>query len=208
MNWKSASKRIVDFVGSATDVVLVGPLADPAFIPKDGLCIFVDGGATHAHGRAGLSVGDGDSCPEKLDVQLPQDKDVSDLGFVLQSLPQTVTNLLTVGFLGGRRDHEWLNMGEFHRFLTTRQQSRIDIDVGNGNGNGGRFFSAGRFSMDIHGTFSLLCLQPAQIQLTGSCRFPLLTATRIEHLSSHGLSNQGFGNIDLETDRPVLCWQS
>lgn len=202
MNWKSANKSVLDFVGAASHVILVGPLAEPMLIPSEGLCIFVDGGAKFSAHRSGLRIGDGDSYPLDLDVRLPQDKDISDLGFVLESLPQKVTTLTAVGFLGGRKDHEWLNIGAFHQFLSTRRQAQVSLD------SSIRFFSAGTASLKVQGVFSLLSLDPVLITLTGSCRFPLNTPTRIERLSSRGLSNVGAGLVTLETDAPVLLMMS
>ena len=200
MSWKNESKRIAEFAGSTSCLTVIGPLAKS--LPKPSHpTIFVDGGAKLDFRRSGLRVGDGDSSTLDLDVRLPFEKDISDLGFVLQSLPLTVKDIYMIGFLGERRDHEWINLGESHRFLRMRKQTQIFFD------ESGTFFSSGEFDFEIQGLFSLLTFSPTLIQMTGACRYPLPEAKLIHPLSSHGLSNEGNGFIHFQCDQPALIWK-
>lgn len=161
--------------------------------------IFVDGGTGCRQGTEGLAVGDGDSHAGDLDEQLNPNKDYSDLSYVLASLPAHLSEASLVGFLGGRRDHEWANLGEAHAFLKQRHspmQLHFEPQISG--------FNAGKWQLEINETFSLLCLETAMVRLTGECQYPLHQKTGLEPLCSHGLSNVGFGTITLNTDSPVF----
>ena len=177
---------------------LIGPLYQGNAHFEDPV-IFVDGGAQFRKVSEGLSVGDGDSHSEAMDEKLNPNKNYSDLAYVLSSLPAHFHEVCLYGFIGGRRDHEWANVGEVHAFLQTRYQPtklHFESEVTG--------FSAGKWQLEINAPFSLLCMEVAKVKLTGDCRYPLKQATKIEPLSSHGLSNIGKGSITLETNKPVF----
>lgn len=144
-------------------------------------------------------MGDGDSHVGKLDEQLNPNKDYSDLSYVLASLPAHFSEAGLFGFLGGRRDHEWANLGEAYAFLKQRHQSmqlHFESQISG--------FTAGQWQLEISEAFSLLCLETARVKLTGECQYQLKQKTRLEPLCSHGLSNIGNGTITLKTDAPVF----
>lgn len=188
---------------SVQEVTLVGPLAAPrAKWPEP--CIFIDGGSRH-QGQSPLhiSVGDGDSSVEQVDHLLPAAKDFSDLAYVLRHMPQHLSRLSMVGFLGGRRDHELINLGEIHRFLCTRPKpTECDLDWSVCG------FSAGKWPLQLKGVFSVVALEPTQLTMTGDCAYPLPVATPLGVLSSHGLSNEGFGIVEIRNDGPVFVFKN
>jgi thiamine pyrophosphokinase len=166
--------------------------------------IYVDGG-TKFRGRKVLedfptiSVGDGDSGQANLDVRLPPDKDYSDLAFALRGLPETIREVQMLGFLGGRRDHELMVLGEVHHFLTGKGKFtmvRLDNEV--------FAFSGGPLKMEVEGRFSLAVLEPAAVTVTGACRYQLKTPTPLRPLSSHGLSNEGNGMVTVTATSPCF----
>lgn len=164
--------------------------------------IWVDGGANHRRQgaeRMGYSVGDGDSFCGQLDHYLHTDKDQSDLAFVLERLPAHFVEVILLGFLGARRDHELFNLGEVHHFLrAAKQPTRARFE------HGVYAYSRGEWVFECHGVFSLAVLEPTKITLVGACKFQLTTPTKIAPLSSLGLSNRGFGTITLNTRAPAF----
>ena len=177
---------------------LVGPLfqGEQSFVDP---VIFVDGGTSYRQQDEGLAVGDGDSHRGDLDERLNPNKDYSDLSYVLASLPAHFNEASLQGFLGGRRDHEWANLGEAHAFLKQRHQPMQVHFESLISG-----FTAGEWQLEINETFSLLCLETARVKMTGACQYRLNQKTRLEPLCSHGLSNIGNGTITLKTDGPVF----
>ena len=177
---------------------LVGPLYQGTNTFENPV-LFIDGGAEFRHADEGLSVGDGDSFVGKLDETLDRHKNYSDLAYALASIPAHFYEIHLHGFLGGRRDHEWVNIGEAAAFLKHRHQTtQLHFD------SAFTGFSAGQWQLEINGTFSVLCIESAKITLTGECEYPLNQATQLEPLSSHGLSNAGSGKIQLKTNSPVF----
>lgn len=193
--------------GGCRRVTLVGPTLERA--PRAGQLreplIWVDGGADHrrAQAPAGFAVGDGDSARGKLDQYLNADKDYSDLAFVLRRLPAHFAEVVLLGFLGARRDHELFNLGEVHHFLAaagTPTRARFDRDI--------VACSKGEWRFRSHSVFSLAAIEPATVTLTGACKYPLTAPTLIAPLASFGLSNQGAGRITLRTDGPVFIFKA
>jgi len=190
-------------------VTLIGPVLARA--PRAGRLreplIWVDGGADHRapifRDRPGIAVGDGDSAKSRLDHYLPEDKNYSDLAFVLRRIPAHFFEVVLLGFLGGRRDHELFNLGEAHHFLAGREEPtrmRFDHSV--------RAFSKGEWQLHNHAAFSLAVIEPATVTLTGPCKYPIAEPTTITPLSSFGLSNRSQGELILRTDGPVFIIES
>ena len=184
------------------EVTLVGPLVDSQ-IQFDDPVIFVDGGAHGRIGDHGLCVGDGDSWSGPMDIQLPTEKDFSDLAFALSLIPEHFQCLHLHGFLGGRRDHELFNLGEVFQFLQRRLSDTtvlFDQEV--------IAYSAGQWSLAIEGTFSLGALIPTEVTLSGSCKYPITEGTVVSPLSSLGLSNEGHGKILLTNNAPIFIFRN
>ncbi len=180
------------------NISIVGPFHPDPFIADEPV-IFVDRGTCARRNNEGLSVGDGDSFPGKLDIALNPDKDFSDLAFVLDAIPRQYSMVTLIGFLGGRRDHEYFNLGAAQRFLINRDgPARIcfeDAIFG---------YSSGRWEFRRMGCFSIAAVEPVLLTLAGDCRYPLPDKTRFSALSSLGLSNHGSGTIYMHNDGPVF----
>lgn len=184
-------------------MTLVGPLADPqASWPTP--AIFVDrGNQFQTNHPLHISVGDGDSAARPVDQPLPEAKDFSDLAFALSQLSPAVRKVILLGFLGGRRDHEWMGLGETFRFLSQRTHPCACSFDGKIDG-----FSAGEWALDLRGVFSVLALKDTRLQLTGECRFQLPRLEPFSALSSHGLSNEGHGPVNLICEDPVFIFKN
>ena len=193
---------------AGADVLLVGPMLERAPSWPDCAILFVDGGARwQAHlptdfPHPTLSVGDGDSHTSgDLDIALPVEKDYSDLGYALQLLPErTAVSLTLTGFLGGRRDHEWINFGEVARFLEGRDRTLARFD------DAVIALSAGQHALDHHGPFSLVNFSGGHTRITGDVDFPLTRSTWLAPHSSHGLSNGARGAFQVWCEVPTLCF--
>lgn len=197
--WEQFLKALQHF----DEMAIVGPFANPR---KDWPvpAIFVDS-ASRFQGDDPLhvSVGDGDSSLNELDVMLPPEKDFSDLAYVLSQIPAHIRRLSMVGFLGGRRDHELLNLGEIHRFLQKRSAPvECDLDWAV------CAFSEGQWPLLLKGLFSLIVFAPTEVQLTGACRYPIAQPKTLEIVSSFGLSNEGFGEVELRCRGPVFVFKN
>ena len=182
-------------------IMLVGPLADSDLDLLDPV-IFVDGGSIRRENDIGLSLGDGDSFDGHLDHLLETDKDYSDLAFALSLLGNEFERIEMFGFLGGRRDHELLNLGEVFHFLAGRTRpatAHLDHAI--------EAFSRGNWQIEVHGTFSLVAFNNAVVSLSGDCKYEIPKDTSISPVSSFGLSNEGHGTIWLETDSPMFLFR-
>ena len=208
--------RRITLVGPMPVAVPV-PMEPPGPAASEAPVIWVDGGANHrrqcadnadnadnAHGeKPGFAVGDGDSFDGKLDQYLDPDKDYSDLAYVLGRLGSRFAEVVLLGFLGARRDHELFNLGEVHHFLAaakTPTTARFDNCL--------NAYSSGQWTFEADGIFSLAVLEAATVQLRGACQFPIPTPTRIAPLKSLGLSNRGFGEITLTTRGPAFVFKA
>ena len=189
--------------GEGGCVTLVGPVLSSVVSGLVEPVVWVDGGADwRGDFSAGFAVGDGDSCGGELDQYLDINKDFSDLGYVLRRLPGGFDEVILRGFLGGRRDHEWFNLGEAHHFLKAATVPKVVRFV-----SGLTAYSAGEWRFSADDLFSLAALESATVRLSGACQFPISTPTKITAFSSFGLSNIGFGEIVLHTDAPVFVFQ-
>jgi len=182
-----------------SEITLVGPM-HPSNTCFDDPVIFVDGGSKYRKNMEGYLIGDGDSyIGGKLDQLLNPDKDFSDLAYVLHRLTNNFSYVKLQGFLGGRRDHELFNFGETHNLLKCRDSStmlKFDDSV--------VAVSEGHWQFEITELFSIAVIQSTAIKLTGKCQYQCLQEKLFHPLSSHGLSNRGFGTIYLNCQGPVF----
>jgi thiamine pyrophosphokinase len=189
------------------EVALVGPLG-PALPDdlQDRHVIAVDGGARFVS-RIDLWVGDGDSLgvppPECPRFELPVEKEESDLAFALSRIPAGVALLHLWGFWGGRRDHEWFNLGEVNRWLRDRPDAQAWFYDDSGAVRA-RLLTRG--NLEITGGFSMATLEAASLTLTGACQYAISKPMVLPPLSSRGLSNHGTGGVRIESDRPVVIF--
>ncbi|NKB76130.1 MAG: hypothetical protein GKR96_03555 [Gammaproteobacteria bacterium] len=188
---------------SQATIVLVGPLYQPhdSWERFDEPVIFVDGGAHFRRDKEGYTLGDGDSYHDILDTSLNCEKDFSDLAFALNHLSPNFTHVTLLGFLGGRRDHEFFNFGEVQKFIQShspRTTVLFDKDV--------VAFSAGEWEFDVSGLFSLGALETTSFVMTGECKYQVPEPTKLPPLSSLGLSNFGHGTIKINCAGPMLLF--
>lgn len=201
----------LDSIKTENQITLVGPLYNQphhATMPT----VYVDGGANFRSPITTfptISVGDRDSVAGhlELDLVLPSEKDYSDFSFVLSHLPVGIRYVKLLGFTGGRLDHQLANLGELHVFLGQRQTRTqvdfVEIEEGSVRVSG---FTPGEWHYRINGTFSIFVMQTAQVEITGECRYQLKPFTELEAFGSHGLSNIGFGNIRVWSDKPCFVF--
>ncbi len=193
-------------------ITLIGPLfskSDLPLLPKSSNIILIDGGQNHHSEIARylsipdslFTVGDGDSSNGAMNYLLPKEKDYSDLSFVLQNLPNTVKKINLYGLLGGRKDHEFINLGEVHQYLTQNvnctQIQFADKIIG---------FNSGIHQYDIHNIFSVVTMTTAELSISGRCKYQTNGNSTFLPLSSLGLSNIGFGTIDFESNSPFFIF--
>lgn len=188
-------------------LTIVGPVTDkvPSHL-KMHPQLLVDGGANIKNkSKMCFSIGDGDSFSKKLDLILPKRKDFSDLAFSLNIIPKHITVTHFCGFLGGRRDHEFVNLGEIAHFLKKKKNHQSflwddkNLKV--------MILSKGRFKFSHTGLFTVVApFSPTKASLKGDCEYQIKQKTNIKTLSSVGLSNLGFGNVKIETTEPIIVF--
>lgn len=209
----SAAGDSFDWLGldpGASDILLVGPTlgesarlahADLGKLPQ----VAVDGGIAAAATPL-LWAGDGDSGarPQHIPAAFKTDQNQTDLRFCLEGISGwRWTSLHLAGFFGERRDHELANYGELHQLLLRRPVTRQAIVYDGTLRVAARFLQAGQHRLDLAGRFSVLALEPAQLTLSGDCKYPAENL-RLQPLSGHGISNEGHGAVALACDRPVM----
>lgn len=175
---------------------------------------YVDGGKKHAKlikkwapnlNALSLSFGDGDSAKGSLDIK-KEDQNLSDLAFLFEVLKKqkiSAEQIHLFGFLGpkspkNRLDHLLANIGETYFFLKKLTLNKTCI-----------FFekevlilSAGRHKISINSNFSIFVLEKAKIAISGKCLYKYRGA--LSPLSSLGLSNQGMGQITIDSNKPAM----
>lgn len=164
--------------------------------------IFVDAGVKYRDGVVGFSVGDGDSSTVPMDQKLSPKKNYSDLAFVLKQAPEGIKKLNLLGFLGHRLDHQLMNWAEVHRYLKKQKNQQVVCQFDQSI----YAVSEGSWQLTINGLFSLFSFSEIKISLTGACDFPVLKTDNFTPLSSHGLSNNGHGEIQLINTEPLFIF--
>jgi len=163
--------------------------------------IYVDSATQFRINNKGFSVGDNDSFSGTLDEILPIDKDFSDLSYVLSKLCPQFNEINLFGFLGGRKDHEMINLLEAYQYLKMQnQKTKVSFDqkiIG---------FSKGSWAIDIHGIFSIIAFEELEIEITGQCKFEVDKSRCFKPLSSHGLSNIGSGEVHIQSSQPFFLF--
>lgn len=190
-------------VKNETEILLIGPCSfkkNDHFtqLAKKLKVIAIDGGQNQIdRSNIDLSIGDGDSSNEEMDIKLKIDKDQSDLAAALALLGSEKRKIYAFGFLGARRDHEWINLGELFNFVH-KSNSIVELDEHH------TFYPRGTHKLNLLGTFSLLSLRENDISISGKCKYILNTPKRFMPLSSHGLSNEGHGQCLITSTEAIL----
>lgn len=172
---------------------------------------FVDGGLIHQKKfqkkaplltKKAQSIGDGDSSKKQM-TMFKADQNLSDLSYCLNimSKESPIETFLFVGFLGGRLDHQFINLGEISRFTkTTTAQILLEDKV--------EFFPKGKINVEIQGIFSLGSFEDNEIKIKGACLYKSRNWLKLPTLSSRGLSNVGSGKIEIESKSPLAIFYS
>jgi thiamine pyrophosphokinase len=186
---------------------LIGPMGPevPTHLSSHPL-LCVDGGA-HFCNKMDVWIGDGDSYKEIVNCaniyRLPQDKSVSDFALALSFFDSGSMVLHCWGFLGGRMDHEILNLGAALSYLDNGFGPEVNFYKKNGK-LAVKCVAAGEWPMSYQGTFSLVCVKNTKIKILGSCQYTLEQETELSPLSSLGLSNVAQGQFTLINQGPLL----
>jgi thiamine pyrophosphokinase len=192
---------------NAEKVTLIGPLFEGKItLPLDHPHIFVDKGGMFLPDGVKqqpdrptfIRVGDGDSFQGELDVKLNPVKDLSDLSYALGMIPSTCKHLQLRGFLGGRKDHEIINLGEVYNYLSENQSADFDFQI--------FALGKGQYHFSYFGTFSLLSFIPNQVTLEGNISYPLKGDAVVPPLSSLGLSNEARGDFLIHAQENLLAF--
>lgn len=172
---------------------------------------FVDGGLIHQEKfqkkapfltKKAKSIGDGDSSKKRM-TMFKDDQNLSDLSYCLNLMAKetNVKTFMFAGFLGGRLDHQFFNLGEISRFTkTTDAQILLEDRI--------EFFPKGKINLEIQGTFSLGSFEDNQIKIKGACLYKTRKWLKLPTLSSRGLSNVGSGKIEIESKSPLAVFYS
>ncbi|MBC7713136.1 MAG: hypothetical protein H7177_07340 [Rhizobacter sp.] len=197
-------------------LIIIGPMKFPWKVLKkflsvpDVRLIFIDGGTVHADKfkirtpylmKNAMVIGDGDSSKMPMTIK-KSSQNISDLAFALSKLKGKMAPeiALFAGFLGGRIDHQIFNMGEIALYLKNFPRNsapliQLDDKI--------VFVGTGTHKANFHGVFSLASFEPNQIKLSGECEYQSKNWLSLPPLSSRGVSNVGFGEITIETKKPL-----
>ncbi len=216
-------KQLLHQLQDSSRLLVIGPLAiTPELVKKTirelkpDFIIFVDGGLHHKNLFtkkqliSSCSIGDGDSLlpisGDQIDIKLPIKKDYSDLAFVLNALVKSKKEFNGLGLLGfsttfheERLDHLLFNLSEVEK-ITSRLNIQINLD--------GRFIflPPGINKLKLKGIFSVMAFSHTSLKITGKCEYKMEQWTKLNRLSSLGLSNIGKGVIFIECKKCILLY--
>ena len=207
---QNKTDKFLNSIGKKLQVI--GPLEfDKSKVSSSLPTVVIDGGLNHELSLENqLSIGDGDSAKGehriKIDIHLNKEKDYSDLGYLFNLLDETYlkNHLVTLeklelwGFLGKRRDHEFINILEAYSFLKNRSQLVISFQEEI------LCLSKGDYEFDRRGTFSLISLEGTEVQIAGSVKYPFKGILKAS--SSHGLSNESQGSFQIKASGPLILF--
>ena len=167
--------------------------------------IAIDGGIQFAHNPI-LWMGDGDSGSPTLSMPAlrKSTQDETDLRFCLNHIQDwSWEKLHLFGFLGKRKDHELANLGEVYSVAKSRTKMEKAIFYNNSFTPEIFIFPAGKCSLPIHGLFSILTFEQSTVTVSGQCEFKA-HETIFTTLEGRGLSNRGFGLVQIQSSAPFL----
>ena len=208
--------QLSSHIYDANRLVLIGPMLkkkmNESALSTLGLLttpqIALDGGIKYAP-RPDLWVGDGDSAGV-VHPDIPYfaklNQDETDFQFCLQQIHSWAWSELHIfGMLGGRRDHEWANLGAVYSAAKYKAGFRKAIFYGSCFESEFYILPKGETKIQIEGLFSLLAFEPAVVTLSGQCQYPA-NKIELEPFSGRGISNLGFGLINVESNVPMLIY--
>ena len=185
-------KEYLEQFSHKNHLTLVGPMINHYDSDFQEPVVFVDGGSQN-YKDIGFIVGDGDSSAIKMHEKLPEQKHISDLSYALSEIPGHFTKILALGFVGGRKDHELINWGEFFYFLDQKKQSEVQLS------REIKIYSPGVHKVSIQGVFSLINSASKPITISGSCEYSF-SGTPKYAFTSQFLSNIGSGLLQISSE--------
>jgi thiamine pyrophosphokinase len=193
--------RLVDYITKFSQektITLVGPFYKTGDLIEP--VIFIDAGAKHQTLGVGFSVGDNDSFAGVLQQQIPREKDLSDLAYALHMVPKSFQTIRLLGFLGGRRDHEFATILEALSFANEKLfMGELIWD------DGSIRCIKGSHDYKYRGVFSVFSFfENTEISISGNVKYNV--SKQIKAYSSHGLSNEASGQFTVKTNHPVLLY--
>ena len=200
-----------------SNYIIVGPTSfqwkviTPFLKRTDLRLVFVDGGLVHYEKflikaplliKNAITIGDGDSSNRQMNMY-KSDQNISDLSYCLKFLSKqkNVETFMFVGFLGGRIDHQFFNLGEISRFVN-KSEGQVLLE------NKIEFIPKGKNVVDIKGLFSLGSFEDNKIKINGACLYKSKKWLPLPVLCSRGLSNVGSGKILIESISPLAIFYS
>ncbi|ATH08216.1 hypothetical protein BIY24_09715 [Halobacteriovorax marinus] len=198
------TNRLPQSFTNAQEINLIGPLDIQENIESSDLpTLIVDGGMNHGlNFPNSISIGDGDSSKLSLDIELSTEKDQSDLACALELILNQVESCKKVnlyGFLGQRKDHELIVIGEAYEFV--RKSSALLIFD-----KSLKIIPPKPYTFEINGLFSIMSLQECLFSIQGSAKYQVWPAKKLGVLSSLGLSNEGSGEVTITSDTPLILY--
>lgn len=202
-----------------SEVQLIGPMP---FINKyfeETFEIWVDGAIkTHSdiyktrRNNTTITLGDGDSANETLQITYPVQKDFSDLEGALDLLRTSprLTKLKLWGFLDGRRDHHFSNIIGLYSFASNSKKIIINIEKSI------YIIKNDSFEITHEGIFSLFSLSASnkicEVSLDGDVEYKIDNSKNtsvLKPFSAQGLSNTASGKIKLSSKgEPIILFLS
>ena len=124
-------------------------------------------------------------------------KDFTDLEGALKLLPSEIEYIHTMGFFGGRLDHQLVVIGNLFNQVNTYNCKVSLLDS-----RPMLIFPRGKNIISIKGSFSILSLFHTIISINGDCTYQVQN-TELHPFSGHGLSNIGSGDVEIKSNQPI-----
>ncbi len=220
------------WLSSQEELVVLGPIAPlsslntlslPPALSNQEWVFAIDGGRDRLSHYPSLrnskvfSIGDGDSSSFfEHDLLYPPEKDDSDLALGLDlilshSTPERLKKIHFLGFWGGERDHEWMNLGEIYERLLKKtlglEAHALEVFLYSEKNQlilqGQR---AGQTHFHHQGVFSLFSFEAWSPRIQGEIRYPLEGQKIIKPFSSHLLSNEARGDFQVHSQTPFFIY--
>lgn len=149
------------------------------------------------------SIGDQDSSRFEMDIKLNPHKEESDLSVTLDLISEKVDQpeICALGFLGGRRDHEYFNLKSFANFVDSKKSFACHLS------RELTVFTRDEFwHFDHHGLFSLFSFRDSHYSIQGEVIYPIENAL-IPSLSSQLLSNEAEGEFRVKASQAFFFYR-
>ena len=201
---------------NCTTVNIIGPCeVDKSSINTTLHSIVVDGGLNHKITfQDYISIGDGDSTKSSLEQKcqhlLPEDKNESDLHHALKLIPTKAKKILLHGFLGGRQDHQLMNLAECSHYIDKEENFEKNLHFYKDKERFISILGPNTWVLEYFGVFSLFSFIDQNVVLFGDVKYRLggEYTQVLSAYTSLGLSNSASGQFTLKNQRPILIFWS